>query len=109
MKSQNARIFRRTETTKKKGKAETRTYYWASFSDKDKDGEFFSATIFVRMSNDAKDRFDENCEDTSNPDVKMLYCKVTDAWLKATPGKEYNTVVWFVNRFQPIVDDGDDE
>lgn len=102
MKSQNARIFQRTENVKKKGKAEQRTYYWASFSDKDKNEEYFSATIFVRLSNKAKDTFNENCTETSNDEVKMVYAKVTDAWLKPVPGKEHNTVVWFVNRMEPI-------
>lgn len=108
MKSQNTRIFQRTENVKKKGKTETRTYYWASFSDKDKDGEYFSATIFVRFSNQAKDTFKENCTETSNDEVKMCRCKVTDAWLKPVPGKDHNTVVWFINKMD-VIDDGEDD
>lgn len=109
MKSQNARIFRRTEKVKKKGKTEERTYYWASFSDKDKNGEYFSATIFVRLSNSAKDVFEEECEDTQNDTIKMLYARVTDAWLKPVPGKDNNAVVWFINRMTPYEDDEDEE
>lgn len=105
MKSQNARIFQRTENVKKKGKTETRTYYWASFSDKDKNDEYFSATIFVRMSKVAKAVFDENATETQNDSIKMVYAKVTDAWLKAVPGKEHNTVVWFINKMDIIEDE----
>lgn len=108
MKSQNARIFKRTETVKKKGKSEERTYYWASFSDKDKNDEYFSATIFVRMSNAAKEVFDDNAVDTKNSGIKMVYAKITDAWLKPVPGKEHNTIVWFINKMD-IIDEDEDE
>lgn len=105
MKSQNARIFKRTENVKKKGKTEEHTYYWASFSDKDKNDEYFSATIFVRLSNSAKEVFDENSEATKSDGITMLYAKITDAWLKPVPGKDHNTVVWFVNKLTPIEDE----
>lgn len=109
--AQNMRIFKKTESRKNKKtkKTETSLYYWASISDKNKQGEWISANIMVRMSKNAADDFEDVAEETKNPNVSSAFVRVQDAWLKAVPGNEHNNVVLFVNDFDAIDGDGEDE
>lgn len=107
--TQDMRIFRKTKTAKKKGKTVETAYYWASVSDKDKNGEWVSANIFARMSKKAIETFDDICEETKNPDVASAYVTVTDAWLKAVPGKDHPNMVLFINEMSEVEYDGDSE
>ncbi len=107
--AQNLRIFKKCEAKKvKKSKdndfkgIKNNVYFWASISDKDKHGEWISATIMVRMSKAAAELFDEVAEETRNPEVTSAFVRLQDSWLKAVPGNERNNVVLFVNDFDPI-------
>lgn len=100
--AQKMRIFKKVAFTKANGKVQDRSYYWASVSDTDKNGEWISATVFVRMSKDAAKVFKAVCEETKNEDVMSAWVNVTDSWLKAVPGKDGNRVVLFINDIEPI-------
>lgn len=104
MKNIKVRLFKKNEQgTKKNPKG--RTYYWVSVSDKDQDDEWISATMFARVSNKAAKLFDSISETTSNDEIRSAYIEVTDAWLKAVPGKEHNTVILFINNLKDAEDD----
>lgn len=104
MKNMRVRLFRKTEEgTKKNPKG--RTYYWVSVSDQDDDGEWFSASLFARLSSNAARIFDSIAETTSNKEVSTAWVEISDAWLKAVPGKDHNTVILFINKLT----DGEDD
>lgn len=84
-------------------------YYWASVKGTDKDNETIYANIFVRMSKKAADQFEDDAEDTNTKGITRVYAEITDGWLKAIPGKEYNNVCLFINDFETITDDEDEK
>lgn len=102
--AQKMRIFRKDRQIKKDGKKMDASYYWASVSDTDKNGEWISANIFVRMSKDAAKAFKFIAEETKNPDVTSAWVNVTECWLKAVPGKDGANIVLFVNDIEPLND-----
>lgn len=75
--------------------------FWTNVSDKvkinEKDEEYISCPISVIMSDDAKKLYNKNCEDTSNKEIEMCNCEVTDFWLKCVAGTDDNFIVLFVN------------
>lgn len=102
--AQKMRIFKKERSVKKDGKKIDGSYYWASVSDTDKNGEWISANIFVRMSKSAAKDFKSIAEETKNPDVTSAWVDVVDSWLKAVPGKDGANMVLFVNEIEPLDD-----
>lgn len=85
------------------------TYYWISVKGTDKDDETIYANLFARLSKKASAKFDKNAEATSTKSITRVYAEVTDGWLKAVVGKDYNNVVIFINDFEIVEDSEDSE
>ena len=89
--------------------------YWASISTKiekeDKDPEYVSAPIGVRLSKDAEKVFKKNSEKTKTKGTRMCLMRSSDFWLKAIKAKnpkedKPNTfVVLFINQAEFVEED----
>lgn len=64
-------------------------------------GEYIRASITVRMSNDAKEYFDEHSTKTKSKDVRQGCFNVKDCFFKAVEPKEGEPfVILFVNKIE---------
>ena len=80
--------------------------YWMNVSTEKTDadgsgtGEYYNASIIVRMSKEAREQFDEIAEPTAKKGIEWANVNVKDFWLKAAYGgrnSKYDTLVLFIN------------
>lgn len=81
--------------------------YWMSISTEKLDkkgkgtGEYVRSSIGVRLSDECKKAFDENCIKTKSKDVKQGCFDVTDCFFKAVEGKDEPYTVLFIFGMKP--------
>lgn len=72
--------------------------YWFSVGTKNTEGEYISAAITVRISNEAKEALKGKWIETKTKNIRKVRVEITDSWLSAVEGKDNNFVVLFVNK-----------